>query len=159
MSSNEEQLSRARSARAYFMQGYNCAQSVSLAFADLTGLDRDSLAKLASSFGGGFGRLREICGAVSGMGIVAGLLYGYAAPETGAPKSEHYKRIQELAGRFEAKNGTIICRTLLGRDIAQSPTPEPRTPEYYGKRPCADLVACAAEILERYILENPPEAR
>ncbi len=103
------------------------------------------------------GRLREVCGSVSGMFMVAGLLYGYDGPETGAPKAELYARIQELASRFEAKNGSIVCREILGLGVGHdSPAPEARTPEYYRKRPCPEIIGDAAEILDEYIRDNPP---
>ena len=101
------------------------------------------------------GRLREVCGSVSGMFMVAGLLYGYDGPETGQKKSEHYARIQELARRFEEKHGTIICREMLGLTVHHDvPVPEKRTEEYYKKRPCAEIIGDAAEILEQFIKES-----
>jgi len=136
----------------YFMKGYNCSQSVVLAFEDLLPVDKNTLSKMASSFGGGMGRLREVCGAVSGMFMVAGLLYGYDGPETGDIKADHYARIQELAHRFEEKNGSIVCRELLNlKTLRDEPVPEKRTNEYYRKRPCPELVGDAAGILEEYI--------
>ncbi len=136
----------------YFMKGYNCSQSVVLAFEDLLPVDKNTLSKMASSFGGGMGRLREVCGAVSGMFMVAGLLYGYDGPETGDIKAGHYARIQELAHRFEEKNGSIVCRELLNlKTLRDEPVPEKRTNEYYRKRPCPELVGDAAGILEEYI--------
>ena len=101
------------------------------------------------------GRLREVCGAVSGMFLAAGLLYGYEGPETGRPKAEHYARIQELARRFEERHGAIVCRELLGlKARREGPVPEARTAEYYRKRPCPEIIGDAAEILEEYIREN-----
>ena len=138
-------------------QGYNCAQAVVLAFAAETGLNPDDLARLSSSFGGGLGRLREVCGAVSGMAIVAGLLYGYDDPADGQAKAAHYERIQTLAKQFEAENGSIICRELLGLGRKHdAPTPEARSADFYKKRPCRELVGMAAELLDAYIKENPP---
>ncbi|MCR4718633.1 MAG: C-GCAxxG-C-C family protein [Firmicutes bacterium] len=142
-------MSRKEKAMALFESGYNCAQSVVLAFSDLLSIDEKALAMLASSFGGGMGRLREVCGAVTGMFMTAGLLYGYDGAETGAKKAEHYARIQLLAERFSEETGSIICRELLGLDRKKdSPTPDKRTVEYYKKRPCKELVGLAAEILE-----------
>ena len=101
------------------------------------------------------GRLREVCGSVSGMFMVAGLLYGYDGPETGQVKAEHYAGIQELAHRFEEKHGTIICREMLGLSVRHDvPVPEARTAEYYKKRPCAEIIGDAAEILEQFIEEH-----
>ncbi|SCY52540.1 C-GCAxxG-C-C family protein [Butyrivibrio sp. INlla14] len=149
-------MTRREKAMANFMQGYNCSQAITLAFADLVPMDESTLLKLASSFGGGMGRLREVCGSVSGMFMIAGLLYGYDGPETGEKKAVHYARIQELAKRFEEKHGTIVCREMLGLSVQHdAPTPEARTKEYYKKRPCAEIIGDAAEILEQYIAENP----
>lgn len=145
-------MTRKEAAMDYFMKGYNCSQSVVLAFEDLLPVDKNTLSKMASSFGGGMGRLREVCGAVSGMFMVAGLLYGYDGPETGDIKAGHYARIQELAHRFEKKNGSIVCRELLSlKTLRDEPVPEKRTNEYYRKRPCPELVGDAAGILEEYI--------
>lgn len=147
---------RKEKAMALFEEGYNCAQAVFLAFEDLHGIDRKTAAALSSSFGGGMGRLREVCGSVSGMFMTAGVLYGYDDPKDREAKAEHYARIQELAGLFEQQNGSIVCRELLGLSVKrESPVPQERTKEYYKKRPCRELVGCAAEILERYIEEHP----
>lgn len=138
-----------------FEDGYNCAQSVFLAFEDLHGIDRETAARLSSSFGGGMGRLREVCGSLSGMFMTVGLLYGYDDPKAFAEKTEHYGRIQELAKTFEEKNGSIVCRELLGLKVKrESSVPEARTEDYYKKRPCKELVGDAAEILEDYIREH-----
>ncbi|MCR4846821.1 MAG: C-GCAxxG-C-C family protein [Eubacterium sp.] len=149
-------MTRRELAKENFMKGYNCSQALVLAFEDMVPIDRESLLKLASSFGGGMGRLREVCGSVSGMFMIAGLIYGYDGPETGQVKADHYARIQELARRFEETHGSIICREMLGLSVKHdAPTPEARTNEYYKKRPCPDIVGDAAEILEKYIEENP----
>ncbi len=148
-------MTRREMAMANFMKGYNCSQSVVLAFADMLPVKESDLLKMASSFGGGMGRLREVCGSVSGMFIVIGLLYGYDGPETGPVKAEHYKRVQELAHRFEEKHGSIVCRELLGLSVKrEAPTPEARTKEYYKKRPCPEIIGDAAQILEEYIKET-----
>ncbi|MBQ8623397.1 MAG: C_GCAxxG_C_C family protein [Oscillospiraceae bacterium] len=141
------------SQKAYelFMQGYNCSQAVFAAFCDITGIDFELAIKLSSSFGGGMGRLREVCGAVSGMMLVAGALYGYNDPKDSVTKSEHYKRVQTLAYKFQEENGSYICKTLLGLDSASDPNSPQRTNEYYKKRPCAELVRQAAAILDDYI--------
>lgn len=148
-------MSRKEDAMDYFSSGYNCAQSVVLAFSDLLPVDQDTLARLSSSFGGGMGRLREVCGAVSGMFLVAGLLYGFAGNVTRDEKAAHYARIQALAHAFAEKNGSIVCRELLGLNVKHDPpTPEARTPAYYQKRPCKELVGDAAEILEAFLAEQ-----
>ncbi len=145
-------MTRREMAMANFRKGYNCAQSVVLAFRDILPAEDALLSKLASSFGAGMGRLREVCGSVSGMFMIAGLLYGYDGPETGEKKAEHYARIQELAHRFEEKHGSIVCRELLGLSVRrEDPIPEERTKEYYKKRPCEQIIGDAAEILEKYL--------
>lgn len=142
-------------AEKLFLDGYNCAQSVFCAFSEDLGLDFDTALKLSSSFGGGMGRLREVCGAVSSMFMIAGLKYGYTEPANKEVKTEHYARIQKLAEEFKAKNDTIICRELLGLDVkVDSPVPEDRTAEYYQTRPCQKLVGDAAEIIAAYIVKN-----
>ena len=152
-------MTRREAAVANFMQGYNCSQSIVLAFSDILSLDESDLSKLSSSFGGGMGRLREVCGSVSGMFMVTGLLYGYDGPEKGRVKADHYARIQELAHRFEEQHGSIVCRELLGLKVHHDiPVPEARTAEYYKKRPCPEIIGDAAEILEQYIKENPYSA-
>lgn len=138
-----------------FKEGFNCSQSVFLAFADMYEMDYKTALRLSSSFGGGMGRLREVCGAVSGMFMVAGILYGYDNPMDYEAKKGHYERIQLLAKEFESINGSIVCRQLLGLGEGKDvPTPEKRSDEYYKKRPCAELVGIAAAIMEQYILEN-----
>ena len=139
-----------------FAGGLNCAQSVFVAFTDVTGMDRDLAMRLSSSFGGGMGRMREVCGACSAMFMVAGVLYGPDESFSHEDKTQHYKRIQELAANFKEKHGTIICRELL-KDLSVTSTPEPekRTEKYYKVRPCIRFVRTAAEILDRYISENP----
>ena len=148
-------MTRAEQAKQHFLQGYNCAQAVVLAFSDLTGLDRETILKLSAPFGGGMGRMREVCGTVSGMMMVAGLVFYNASAASSAEKSALYVREQELASRFRAQNGSIVCRELLaGVKTAPGPQAEERTKEYYKKRPCAELCACAAQILEDYLVEQ-----
>lgn len=144
---------KAELARKYFKEGYNCCQAVVLAFCDDVELKKETAIAIASSFGGGVGRLREICGAVSGMCIIAGLKYGYTSPDATTEKADHYKLIQQLAAEFEAQNGSIICRVLTGIEKA-SHVPEKRNDEYYKKRPCDCLVYDAAAILEKMIAEK-----
>lgn len=149
---------RREKAMTLFEEGYNCAQSVFLAFADLHGLDEKTAARLSSSFGGGMGRLREVCGAVSGMFMTLGILYGYDDPKASVKKAELYAQVQALAADFEKENKAIVCRELLGLSVQkEEPTPEARTKEYYKKRPCKELVGEAADILERFIAEHPIE--
>lgn len=146
----------AKKAMDLFKEGYNCSQAVFLAFEDKYHIDRTTALKLSSSLGGGMGRLREVCGAVSGMFLVAGVLYGYDDPKDYDKKTEHYARIQQLAKEFETLNGSIVCRELLGLGKEkEGPAPDKRTDEYYKKRPCSELVGMAAAIMEQYILEYP----
>ena len=139
-----------------FLGGYNCAQSVAVAFCDVTGLDADFAARLSSSFGGGMGRMREVCGAVSGMLMVAGLLYGYETPGDDESKKRHYTLVQHLAGQFREQVGSIVCREIL-KNPPSDPNPTPRTAEFYAQRPCARMVILAGQILDAYIAEHPLE--
>ncbi len=154
-------MTHAEKARELFMEGYNCSQAVVGAFAEELGMEKATAMKLASSFGAGMGRLREVCGTVTGMFLIAGLKYGYSDPKAKEEKASHYKRIQTLAAQFREKNGTIICRELLEKRMKKpvdtSPIPEERTEQYYKQRPCVAVVMQAAEIMEQYINENKKE--
>ena len=142
-------------ARELFMQGYNCAQAVVCAFCDVTGLEIDAAARMASSFGGGLGRLREVCGTVSGAALVLGIVKGYADPEDYAAKKAHYALVQDFARRFREANGNIVCRELLkGIGATEGGAPEARTEAYYKKRPCPNLAYCAAEILDEMMKDG-----
>lgn len=148
---------RADKAFELFTNGYNCTQSLVGAFADVIGMDFADAVKLSSGFGGGMGRLREVCGTFSGIVMVMNILYGYSDPKNVQAKAELYARIQDLAERFRKDNGSIICRELLGLSKPEgSPIPEARTDEYYKKRPCSELCRFAANTLEEYIRQNPP---
>lgn len=137
-----------------FLDGYNCAQAIMVAFTDVTGLEKNDAARMSSAFGGGMGRMREVCGAVSGMLMVTSLLYGYSDPKDTDGKLAHYQLVQDLAGKFRAQAGSIVCRELL-KNPPSDPKPTPRTAEYYKVRPCARMVMLAAEILDDYIAEHP----
>ena len=159
MDMNENITKRAEAARQNFLSGYGCAQAVLLAYADLTGIEEKTLARLGSSFGGGMGRLREVCGAVSGAFAVLGFLCGYDDPTDKEGKSRHYADIRELARRITEKSGcgSIVCREILaGRNIPNEAggEAEARTPEYYHKRPCAELVYIAAETVGEMLWEK-----
>ena len=147
-------MDHATYAAELFLKDYNCAQAIAVAFSDVTGLTPEFSAKMASSFGGGMGRMREVCGAVSGMLMVAGLLYGYDTPGDDKEKMAHYALVQELAGKFRDMNGSIVCREIL-KNPPSDPTPSPRTAEYYAQRPCARMVYTAAQILDAYIATHP----
>lgn len=137
----------------YFESGYNCAQAVFLTFAPLFGIDKDTALKLSSSFGGGMGRLREVCGAVSAMFAIAGLKSGYTEPDNIEVKTRHYELIQHLAHEFKKAHKTIICRELLNMpEGADTPVPSARTEQYYKERPCAKFIRTAAEIIEKELL-------
>lgn len=140
-----------------FVSGYNCAQSVAVAFCDITGLDEKTAARMASSFGGGMGRMREVCGAVSGMLLVLGYLYGYDTPGNDARKKALYADVQSLMNAFQDQVGSYICREIL-KNPPSDPNPSPRTEMYYAERPCARMVWLAATLLDQYIGHHPPEA-
>ena len=144
-------MTRGDKAKELFEQGYNCSQAVFLAFEDVTGIDRETAAKLSAGFGGGIGRLREVCGAVTGMTAVISYLTASTDPNDKAAKAALYSKIQQAANEFKAENGSYICRELLSGPSADPHNPEPRTAEFYKKRPCSDLCKCAAEIAEKYI--------
>ncbi len=149
-------MTRSERAVDLFLQGCNCAQAVFAAFTDLIGMDEAMALRLSSSFGGGIGRQREVCGAVSGMCMMLGALYGYDDVKDPAPKAEHYARVQELCGRFREMYGSIICRELLGAKRADdAPTPTPRDAEFYRTRPCARFVGACADLLSGYIDAHP----
>ena len=163
---------RARRARQNFLDGYNCCQAVMLAFCDIFEADEQTVATIASGFGGGMARMREVCGTVSAMGMAAGFISPAIRPKNMEERTANYALVQELAGEFRKENGSIICAELLGlrpkpdtaqsnascspantesgnREIIESPVPSERTEEYYRKRPCPELVACSARIIAR----------
>lgn len=146
-------MNRADRAEELFRHGYNCGQSVFAAFADVLGMTVEEAAKIASPFGAGFGKLREVCGAVSGMTLVAGYLKGYSDPADYESKKEVYALIRKMCAEFEDRQGSIICRELLGLKKGED-TAEPavRTEEYYRSRPCIGACRTAAEIVEKEIL-------
>ena len=147
-------MTHSEKAAELFVQGYNCAQAVAVAFCDVTGLEPDFTAKISSGFGGGMGRLREVCGAVSGMFMVLSHLYGYDDPNADAEKKQLYARVQALGNKFRDINGSIICRELLDNPPTD-PNPSPRTARYYAQRPCVRMVMTAADLLDEFITENP----
>ena len=143
---------KSEEARKLFRGGANCAQAVVGAFAEECGLEFEQAMRLASSFGGGMGRLREVCGAVSGMFMVIGLKEGYSDLTCKALKDQHYARIQALAAEFKGKTGSLICRELLGLPQGpDAPVSEERTADYYTRRPCEEYVALAAQIVEEHV--------
>lgn len=155
----EERIAKAR--KLFKEEGYNCCQAVVLAYNDIFGIDDETAAALSSGFGGGMGRMREVCGSVSGMVMLAGLITPAADPSIKVDRTRNYALVQELAEEFKALNGSIVCKELLGLvpmgssgPVAkESPEPSDRTPDYYKKRPCEELVGIAAGIVGKRILE------
>lgn len=153
-----EASERARRAQQCFCDGCNCPQAVVGAFGDVleaVGIDARAAVRLASPFGGGMGRLREVCGAFSGMLVVLGAVRGYDDPADGEAKARLYGQVQQLAARFERENGALLCRDLLGLgDGASAPVPSERTADFYASRPCARICANAARILAEELGEG-----
>ena len=146
-------MKHSEKAAELFYNGYNCAQAIMVAFSDVTGLEEAYAAKMISSFGGGMGRLREVCGGVSGAIMALGMAVEPWDPADQSAKAEHYRRIQLLANRFRERHGAIICRELLGEKAGTGYVPEKRTDEYYAMRPCERMVYSAAELLEDLLAE------
>ena len=141
--------SRVEYALSLFKSGYNCAQSVFAAYADLLGMDTEMALKMSSAMGGGIGRMREVCGTVSAMAMLAGLKEGNADPENEEAKEHIYALVRHMSALFKEQQGTIICRELLEIEgMEESAKPSIRTPEFYASRPCGRIIACAAEIIE-----------
>ena len=155
----EQRVEKAK--RLFKEGGYNCCQAVVLAYNDLFDLDDTLAASLSSGFGGGMGRMREVCGSVSGMVMLAGLIAPAADPGAKDWRTKNYALVQEVAGEFKAINGSIVCKELLGlvpmgsSDAAPKESPEPsdRTSEYYKKRPCEELVGISARIIGEKLLK------
>lgn len=146
---------KAKKAEELFLSGYNCAQSVFCAFCEDFGINFEVGLKMTSSMGGGMGRLREVCGAVSSMFLLVGLKRGYIENNNDEIKANHYKLIQDLADEFKNEFGSILCRNLLGEDRG-SYIPDKRTEEYYKTRPCAEFIKYAAKLTEKIINEKAP---
>lgn len=149
----EARVEKAR--RLFKEEGYNCCQAVLLAYNDIFGMDDNTAAAISSGFGGGMGRMREVCGSVSGMVILSGLMKPALTPTDKAGRTANYSLVQEVAGKFKEINGSIICKELLGLVPmgsgnpvpGESPEPSDRTAEYYRKRPCEELVGISARII------------
>ena len=149
-------MTKGEIAKKYFECGKNCSQAVALAFCPEMGLSEEIVERQTIGFGGGMGRMREVCGTISGATFVLSMLYGYSDPKDFANKKSIYCDVQSVANKFKEANGSIICRELLGLDKAAKtpPTPEKRTQQYYKKRPCADLCSDCAGFLEEYIAQK-----
>ena len=153
--------SRTERAVDLFLEGFNCSQSVFAAYADLFGMDKETALRVSASFGGGIGRMREVCGAANGMFLVAGMLTGSVEGKDQTAKKNNYEVVQRLAAEFKKKTGgSYICRELLGlnkdgkRVALGDTTPEARTEEYYKKRPCLKTIQGAAELVEYMLLDG-----
>ncbi len=149
-------MTKGQRAKELFKEGYNCSQAVLGAFAEDLGLELSTAFKISAGFGGGMGRLREVCGAVTGMFMVLGMKYGYDDPNASDEKKALYKDVQALADKFKQENGSIVCRDLLGLNTKgkDDPSPEVRTNTYYKKRPCADLCEYAADLVDEFIKQH-----
>ena len=156
----EDRVAKAK--KLFREDGYNCCQAVVLAYNDIFGMDDKTAASLSSGFGGGMGRMREVCGSVSGMVMLAGLIAPAADPKVKDGRTRNYALVQEVAGEFKEINGSIICKELLGLvpigsaapAPQESPEPSDRTAEYYKKRPCEELVGISARIIGEKILKS-----
>ncbi|MBQ3172833.1 MAG: C_GCAxxG_C_C family protein [Alistipes sp.] len=157
-SSNIIVVERVERALGYFTAGYNCAQAVVMAFDDIMGQSPEALARMAAPFGGGMGRMREVCGTVSGMAMLAGEICPSADPKNLEERKNNYALVQHFAERFRSENGDIVCRRLLGlepmAERAETAMPSERTAEYYKKRPCVEYVATAARIVAEYLKDK-----
>ena len=161
----EERVEKAK--RLFKEGGYNCCQAVVLAYNDIFGIDDETAAAMSSGFGGGMGRMREVCGSVSGMVMLAGLIRPATDPTVKDWRTANYALVQEMAGEFKGINGSIVCKELLGlvpmgsNELAPKESPEPsdRTPEYYKKRPCEELVGISARIVGEKIIQLTQDAK
>ena len=156
----DERVEKAK--RLFKEGGYNCCQAVVMAYSDLFGISDDTAAAMSSGFGGGMGRMREVCGSVSGMVMLAGLISPATDPSNKEWRTANYALVQEMAEEFRSINGSIICKELLGLVPMgscspvpkESPEPSDRTPEYYKKRPCEELVVISARIVGNKIAKS-----
>ena len=152
----EEIQARVTHAVELFKSGYNCAQAVVAAFADRYGFTSQQALRMAASFGGGIGRMRQTCGAACGLFLLAGLETGATQADDRAGKSANYALVQKLASEFEARNGSTICAELLGltKQLHTDPQAAERTTAYYKKRPCAKMVESAAQLWADYLIQQ-----
>ena len=143
-------MTRAETALSQFQEGFNCSQAILSAYAGQFGLDEETALKLAAGFGGGMGRMAETCGAVTGAFMVLGLRFGEACPDRDA-KERIYGRVREFADRFKARNGSLVCRDLLGRDISVPENLQLARETYLFSTNCPKFVRDACEILEELL--------
>ena len=156
---NDKEIeSRVSTAITFFEEGYNCSQAVFMAYSDIYGIEKEIAAKLATSFGGGMGRLREVCGAVSGMFLILGLQYPFTDTKDKVAKNTNYKAVQRTANEFKSIMGSYVCADLLKiKHEPQHPESSERTDAYYKTRPCARCVALAAEIVGKELFHKESE--
>lgn len=158
---DKETEKRVEKAVGLFRQGFGCCQSVVAAFADLYGFTEEQAVRIGAGFGGGVGRMRMMCGAVSGMVVLAGMKEGQTEGADRNGKAECYRTVQKLVERFREANGSIICAELLGLNGPVPKgnfVPDARNAEYYAKRPCAAKVESAARIFAEYLSETSKES-
>ena len=149
------QESRVDKAVELFMKGFNCSQAVFMAYADLFGMDDETAARVSAGLGGGVGRLRETCGAVTAMAMLAGMKYGAVDGKDSQNKQKTYEIVREMVDEFKKTHSSIICRELLELQQAEkSAKPDERTPEYYKKRPCVKNVEDAAKAVEKVLFRD-----
>jgi len=156
---NDKEIeSRVSTAITFFEEGYNCSQAVFMAYSDIYGIEKEIAAKLATSFDGGMGRLREVCGAVSGMFLILGLQYPFTDTKDKVAKNTNYKAVQRTANEFKSIMGSYVCADLLKiKHESQQPESSERTDAYYKTRPCARCVALAAEIVGKELFHKESE--
>ncbi len=147
-------MTKQEAAEANFLNGYNCCQAVLLAFCEELHMTQAEAARLGSSFGGGVGGLRQMCGAFTALCMIEGVSGGYDDPADKAGKAAQYQRIQAYARAFTAENGSILCAKLLNGCPHAAPLPAERTPAYYKERPCARYVGSAARLIDTALQER-----
>lgn len=149
-------MDRVKLAKENFKSGCNCTQAVVCAYCDLFGLPTETGMVVSEAFGGGMGRMRLTCGAVSGMFMLAGLKYSSGVKNDMEGRKKVYSTVQEMAKAFREKNGSIICADLLGLNMPKDggATPTPRTKEFYEKRPCIECIGDCAMLVEQFLFGN-----
>ena len=149
-------MDRVQKAKELFKSGYNCSQSVVGAFADAFGFDYNMAMKMAEGMGGGMGRMRLTCGAVSGMAMLAGMKYSCAKAGDIKTRTKIYEKVREMSKDFKDKHGSIICSELLGSSMPadNGAAPEARTAQYYKNRPCVECIGDCAAIVQKRLLDE-----
>ncbi|MGL4410660.1 MAG: C-GCAxxG-C-C family protein [Bacteroidales bacterium] len=146
---------RVKKAIDLFNEGYNCSQAVVVAYSDLYGLDSKLAKSISHSFGGGLGRMREVCGAISGLSMLLGLEHPVDEANDMDARTRNYAEVQRASSLFKEKHQTIICRELLKTlKPSNNPTPSERNDYYYSIRPCGRFVEDAARIFGNMINET-----